>query len=181
MGRELIDPFSRHYPLKFQEICENPWGNHPDNPNTNLPSGIATQPDQQTVFDDKRFHVSAPGINQELDKLSLHSCSWMEQSLGLKRLYLIYTLGLLALIIANKLGESSCWFYSDARGEYSFSELFTNVLYLSAAIVLLVAARKRKNGWLIVPALGCLLLLAEEANYGQIFWSSGSTPLFENE
>lgn len=105
----------------------------------------------------------------------------MHHAFGPRKLYWIFTLGFLGLIVANKLGESSCWFYSDARGEYSFSELFTNVLYLVATVILFTAARKRQNLWLILPAFLCLFFLLEEANYGQIFWDSGATPLFENE
>lgn len=93
----------------------------------------------------------------------------------------IYACGFLGLILANKLGESSCWFYSDARGEYSFSELFTNVLYLATTFVLLNAAWKRHNAWLILPAIVSTFFMLEEANYGQIFWDSGGTALFENE
>src|SRR5688572_14868788 len=66
------------------------------------------------------------------------------------------------------LGVRKCWFFDPTRGEFSVSELASLVFY---ALAVVIALGKR---WYPVAAL-LLLLLLEEANYGQIFFASRET------
>lgn len=61
----------------------------------------------------------------------------------------------------------SCWFYSDALHEWSFSENFTAALFMISGFYLL---KKDSSKWLI--ALFLIFLGIEETNYFQIFWDN---------
>ncbi len=82
-------------------------------------------------------------------------------------------LGAWALVLVlNAFG--GCWFYSDARGEYSFSEWLSAASYAAAAILLLRSGHR-------AAAAFCGWLLLEEINYGQVFLAASPTNYYFDE
>lgn len=84
----------------------------------------------------------------------------------------------LIFVLNTYFGAPSCWFYSDARGEYSLSENLSAASYLASAILLCLAYRKYGRRLLLAAAAFSTWLMLEETNYGQIFFQRSATNFY---
>ncbi len=93
-----------------------------------------------------------------------------------------FFLGWMLVLYLNKhIGAPACWFYSDARGEYSFSENLSALSYLVSAILLFRSYRKYGQGLLLAGSAFCGWLMLEEIDYGQIFLNQSQTNYYYDE